>query len=96
MRTSDPDFVPPFCPRADCRHHLDPAGWTFECHGTFERKARPRIIRRFRCLSDLALSFTETDVSAWLQFFDLRIANACELQSRDDEPPGRDGLLTCP
>ena len=45
---------------------------------------------------DLSLSFTEIDASAWLQFFDLRIANECEVQSGDDEPPGRDGLLSCP
>ena len=51
MRTSDPGFVPPFCPRFKCRHHRDPTGWKFEGHGVFERKARPRIIRRFRCLS---------------------------------------------
>jgi len=46
--------------------------------------------------ADLALTWTETDVATRIQFFDLRIANRCELVSGDDEPPGFDLALTCP
>jgi hypothetical protein len=46
---------------------------------------------------DLSLSWVETDASAPLQFFDLRIASACEDESADDEPPGWDPpALDCP
>jgi hypothetical protein len=38
---------------------------------------------------DLSRSYTETDSSSPLQFFDLRVANACEALSRDEYPPGR-------
>ena len=37
--------------------------------------------------SDLNRSFTETDISSPLQFFDLRVATACEVQSEDEYPP---------
>ena len=37
---------------------------------------------------DVARSFTEVDPSAVRQFFDLRVANACEVQSVDEYPPG--------
>ena len=40
---------------------------------------------------DLARTFTETDTSSRLQFFDLRVANACEVESADDEPPSLTG-----
>lgn len=35
-------------------------------------------------------TWIETDVSSRLQFFDVRFANACEVLSPDDEPPGLD------
>jgi hypothetical protein len=37
--------------------------------------------------ADVARSHVETDASAWLQFFDLRVANACEDESLDEFPP---------
>jgi hypothetical protein len=40
--------------------------------------------------ADLGRSFTETDASARLQFFDLRVANECEVLSEDEFPPGYD------
>ena len=49
MRTFDKGFVPPHCPNPDCRHHADPEGWRYGPFGWFERKAKPRRIRRFRC-----------------------------------------------
>jgi hypothetical protein len=39
---------------------------------------------------DLSRSFTETDSSASRQFFDLRVADACEQESADEFPPGYD------
>jgi hypothetical protein len=39
---------------------------------------------------DVALAYSETDVSSWIQFFDLRIANACEAVSDREYPPGFD------
>lgn len=36
---------------------------------------------------DLAREHSEADVTAPLQFFDLRMANACEVQSLDEYPP---------
>jgi hypothetical protein len=40
--------------------------------------------------ADLSLSYSETDTSGWLQFFDLRIANDCELESLREWGPGFD------
>jgi len=45
--------------------------------------------RRVNPESDLARSHVETDTSSRVQFFDLRVANECELQSLDEFPPGR-------
>ncbi len=39
---------------------------------------------------DLATTWTETDTATRLHFFDVRVANACEASSPDDEPPGLD------
>ena len=35
-----------------------------------------------------ARTLQETDTSAWLQFFDLRVANRCETESLREYPPG--------
>src|SRR5580765_266973 len=48
-RTSRP-FVPPFCPRADCRYHTCTLGWRWVRHGSFARLAAPQRIARFRCV----------------------------------------------
>ncbi len=37
---------------------------------------------------DLTRSHVETDTSAWIQFFDLRVADACETESLREYPPG--------
>jgi hypothetical protein len=42
-------FVPPHCPRSDCRFHHCVAGWRWKRHGSFTRQAAPRRIPRFRC-----------------------------------------------
>src|SRR5262245_56664752 len=42
-------FVPPHCPRSDCRFHRCSHGWRWTRHGYFIRAATPHRIRRFRC-----------------------------------------------
>ena len=42
-------FVPPHCPRSDCRHHIWSEGWRWVRYGSYERQCAPRIIPRFRC-----------------------------------------------
>jgi hypothetical protein len=39
--------------------------------------------------ADVTRSHAETDTSSWLQFFDLRVANGCEVESLPEYPPGR-------
>jgi hypothetical protein len=46
------------------------------------------VFNRTNPESDLTRSYTETDVSSPLQFFDLRVANLCEQESLDEFPPG--------
>jgi len=43
-------FVPPHCPRTDCRFHHCALGWRFRRHGSFTRDGSPRRIPRFRCV----------------------------------------------
>ena len=83
MLTSDPDFVPPFCPIPSCRFHRDPAGFRFVLHGAYLRKAAPRVIRRFRCLGCEHTFSTQTfDTTYYLKRPDLQplifdALNAC-------------------
>lgn len=49
METTARPFVPPFCPRTDCPHHLCPAGWRWKRAGTYARQCEPRTIQRYRC-----------------------------------------------
>ena len=60
MLTSDPSFEPPFCPRKSCRFHHDATGWRWVPYGTFERKAAPHVIRRFKCLACRRTFSTQT------------------------------------
>ena len=39
---------------------------------------------------DLTRSDTRTDMRSWIQFFDLRVANGCEIESDPEYPPGYD------
>ena len=47
---------------------------------------------------DRGLSFVHVDTTSPLQFFDVRYANSCEIDSLDDEPPGHDppAGIPCP
>src|SRR2546423_559185 len=42
-------FVPPHCPRSDCRFHDSAIGWRWIRHGSFVRQGSPQRIPRFRC-----------------------------------------------
>jgi hypothetical protein len=42
-------FVPPRCPRTDCRFHGSGDGWRWTRHGSFTRAASPHRVQRFRC-----------------------------------------------
>jgi transposase-like protein len=42
-------FVPPYCPRTDCRFHRSSDGWRWKRHGSFTRAAAPHRVPRFRC-----------------------------------------------
>jgi transposase-like protein len=42
-------FVPPHCPRSDCRFHRSQDGWRWKRHGFFVRAATPHRVQRFRC-----------------------------------------------
>lgn len=50
METRARPFVPPFCPRTDCRFHRCAEGWRYRRHGTYARDCQPRRIQRYRCL----------------------------------------------
>ena len=68
MRTHDPDFEPPFCPNSACRHHSDPREWRWVHDGTFQRKAPPTTIQRFRCVACRRCFSTQTfDTTYWLK-----------------------------
>lgn len=49
MDCTERPFVPPHCPRSDCRHHRCADGWRFAKHGHYTRQCAPRVIPRFRC-----------------------------------------------
>jgi transposase-like protein len=54
METQDihhPSWCPPHCPNPDCKYHNDlHHNWRYKRMGYYLRQARPRRIRRFRCL----------------------------------------------
>ena len=70
-------FVPPFCPRSDCRFHRCSDGWRFLRHGSFTRQASPRRIPRFRC-AHCGHTFSSQTFSAdyWLRRPDVLAATA--------------------
>ena len=51
MTDSSRPFVPPFCPRSDCRFHRCADGWRWVHHGTYARRCEPQVIPRFRCVA---------------------------------------------
>lgn len=74
LPTSDPDFVPPHCPRSTCKFHREPEGWKFERDGVHVRKAHPQVIRRFRCRHCGCSFSTQTfDTTYWLKRPDIQM-----------------------
>ena len=73
-------FVPPHCPRTDCRFHLCAEGWRYRRHGTFFRQASPQRIPRFRC-GHCGHTFSSQSFSAsyWLKRPDVLAATAFRL-----------------
>src|SRR5262245_53382997 len=61
-------FVPPHCPRSDCRFHRSSEGWHWTRHGSFVRQAAPHRIPRFRC-GDCRPTFSAPTFAAdyWLR-----------------------------
>lgn len=51
LDTNHPSWQPPHCPNPDCLHHNGLGdSWRYKRMGYFFRQARPRRIRRYRCL----------------------------------------------
>jgi len=42
-------YVPPHCPRSDCRYHACALGWRWVRHGAYRRRGAPQVIPRYRC-----------------------------------------------
>lgn len=75
MSTDDAGFVPPFCPNPACQHHVAPRDWRFHAHGTYQRRASPRCIRRFRCAHCGRTFSTQTfSTTYWLRHPELPLA----------------------
>src|SRR5215510_14346324 len=73
-------FVPPHCPRSDCRFHASAVGWRWIRHGVFHRQCQPRIIQRFRCGHCHATFSTQTfSTSYWLRRSELLVPIAHRL-----------------
>jgi hypothetical protein len=49
MSASARRFIPPFCPRSDCRFHISAVGWRWVRYGSYRRQVSPSLIPRFRC-----------------------------------------------
>ena len=73
-------FVPPFCPRTDCRCHRSSHGWRWKRHGFFTRAAAPHRIQRYRC-GDCGHTFSRQSFSNdyWLRRPDVLAAAAFRL-----------------
>jgi transposase-like protein len=73
-------FVPPHCPRTDCRFHRSSAGWRWKRHGAYTRQALPHRIPRFRC-AHCGHTFSSQSFSTtyWLRRPDLLLTTALGL-----------------
>jgi transposase-like protein len=62
-------FIPPHCPNANCKYHLQlDAQWRFKRIGTFGRQVAPHRIQRFLCLHCHRSFSTQTfATSYWLK-----------------------------
>lgn len=68
MSRTSAAFVPPHCPRRDCRFHASGDGWRWIRYGSFTRQASPHRIPRFRC-GHCGHTFSEQtfDPTYWLK-----------------------------
>ena len=80
MHATGARFVPPHCPRSDCRFHRSPVGWRWVRHGWFTRRAAPQRIARFRCV-DCGHTFSTQTFSTtyWLRRPDVLLPTAHRL-----------------
>ena len=80
MSTRCAPFVPPHCPRTDCRFHRCAEGWRWIRHGSFVREAAPRRIPRFRCgHCGHTFSSQSFDTTYWLKRPELFLRTAHRL-----------------
>ena len=70
-------FVPPRCPRTDCRFHRSTDGWRWKRHGSFTRASAPHRIPRFRC-ANCGHTFSQQtfSITYWLRRPDVLEATA--------------------
>jgi transposase-like protein len=80
MCASRAPFIPPHCPRTDCRFHRCALGWRWIRHGCYARRAAPQRIARFRCVHCGHTFSTQTfSTTYWLQRPDLLTPTAYRL-----------------
>jgi transposase-like protein len=61
-------FVPPRCPNAECKFHLDPRTWRWKRIGFYLREQAPQRIQRFLCVHcRRAFSSQTFSTSYWLK-----------------------------
>jgi len=60
MDDSARPFIPPHCPRTDCRYHRSTLGWRWVRYGSYSRQCPPRRIPRFRCVHCRTTFSTQT------------------------------------
>jgi transposase-like protein len=68
MSHSLSSFIPPHCPRSNCRYHVCSNGWRWIRHGAYQRRCEPRTIQRFRCCHCRATFSTQSfSPTYWLK-----------------------------
>ncbi len=80
MASTSAPFIPPHCPRSDCRFHRCSPGWRWKRHGFFARDAASARVQRFRC-GHCGHTFSEQTfrTSYWLKRPDVLAAAAFRL-----------------
>ncbi len=80
MRATGAAFMPPHCPRSDCRYHRSALGWRWVRYGSYPRLAAPQRIARFRCVHCRHTFSTQTfSPTYWLRRPDVLVATAYRL-----------------
>jgi transposase-like protein len=77
MSATAAHFLPPHCPRSDCRYFRCANGWRFTRHGFYSRAAAPQRIPRFRCAHCGHTFSSQTfSLTYWLKRPDLLLPTA--------------------